>query len=136
MIWALLALLGVPVWLVVGMLVGALWSRRSFRQRDGVFKIAMRPADVTKWKRSSTGFARSFSNVLVINTGLALVRTRIHVVQRIGPVSSGDGSPRGFENPEGRLLVLADGRTYEVAAEAEDLAHIDSTAAPAASAAT
>jgi len=37
---ALLALLGVPIWLLIGMVGAALWSRRRFAQGPGVFKCS------------------------------------------------------------------------------------------------
>ena len=125
MVWALLALIGVPVWLIVGVLGGALWSRRSFRRRDGVFKVATRLAGTTAWKRSLTGYARCVSNVLVINVGLALVRTRIHAVVRVKPVDVGV-APRGFDDPTGRLLLLDDGAEWELIAEAHAIEEVDS----------
>lgn len=125
MIWALLALIGVPIWLIVSVLGGALWSRRSFRHQPGVFKVATRAAGATSWKRSSTGYARCVSNVLVINVGLALVRTRIHEVQEVEAVEVG-ASPGGFDEPVARRLLLDDGSGFEVAAEAAQTGKIDS----------
>lgn len=130
MIWALLALLGVPVWLIVGGLGGALWSRRSFRQRPGVFKVATRAVGTTSWKRTSMGYARCVSNVLVINLGLALVRTRIHAVRQVEAIEV-DASPRGFDEPVARRLLLADGGGLELMAEAGQVGEVDSmTVAP------
>jgi hypothetical protein len=37
MVWILLAALGVPVWLVVGVLAAGLWSRRALKRSPGVF---------------------------------------------------------------------------------------------------
>jgi hypothetical protein len=51
MIWAVLALLGVPVWLVLGGLVGALFSRRRFKNQPGVVPLLFRQADGDKWPR-------------------------------------------------------------------------------------
>jgi hypothetical protein len=41
-IWALLALLGMGMWLVVGMLAAAFWSRRRFKRVPGVFRCKLR----------------------------------------------------------------------------------------------
>jgi hypothetical protein len=73
-IWALLALLGVPIWLVVGGLAVALWSRRRFRAQPGVFRIAVRSAGDDSWPRVAS-YGRLIRDVLVVNRGLALVRT-------------------------------------------------------------
>ena len=42
MLWATLALLGVPLWLVAGGLALMLWSRHRFKKQDGVFPTKMR----------------------------------------------------------------------------------------------
>jgi hypothetical protein len=42
MIWALPAILGVPLRLVVGGLAASLWSRRQFRNSPGVFRTKVR----------------------------------------------------------------------------------------------
>ena len=42
MIWVLLAALGVPLWIVVGVLMGALWSRRRFKREPGAFAAKLR----------------------------------------------------------------------------------------------
>jgi len=125
MIWALLALLGVPIWLIVSVLGGALWIRRSFRQQPGVFKVATRDAGTESWKRTSTGYARCISNVFVINVGLALVRTQIHEVGNVEVVDV-NASPPGLDNPQARRLLLDDGSAMEVAAEAAQIGRIDS----------
>ena len=79
MIWILLAALGVPLWLVVGALSGALWSRRQFRRAAGVFPCKVRivsgPEGPGKWTRS-TAHARWIHDVLLVHVGLALVRFR------------------------------------------------------------
>ena len=125
MIWALLALLGVPIWLIVSALGGALWNRRNFRHLPGVFKVATRDAGTTSWKLTSTGYARCISNVLVINVGLALVRTQIHEVRQLEAVDVA-AVPRGFDEPEARKLSLDDGSAIEVAAESSQIGKIDS----------
>ena len=125
MIWALLALIGVPIWLILTALGGALWSRRSFRRQPGVFKVATRDAGAESWKRTSTGYARCISNVFVINIGLALMRTRMHEVRHVEAVDV-NASPRGFDNPQARQLLLDDDSTIEVAAEAAQIEKIDS----------
>jgi hypothetical protein len=79
MVAILLALLGVPLWLVVGMVLAALYSRRRFRQAPGVFRCKLRlvagtvGALKTTWGRTPS-FGRWVHDVLLINQGLALVR--------------------------------------------------------------
>jgi hypothetical protein len=80
MIWALLALLGVPIWLIVGMLTTAVWSRRRFRRAPGVFRCKLRtasgdvPGVADHWPRAFV-YGRWVHDVLLVQKGIALVRT-------------------------------------------------------------
>jgi hypothetical protein len=125
MIWALLAFLGVPIWLILGILGGAIWNRRTFQHRPGVFKLAKREVGAAGWKRKSVVHARCISNVLVTNGGLALVRTHVGVIQRVSDLDL-DAVPSGFDDPVGRRLDFDDGRELEFAVEREFVGEIDS----------
>jgi hypothetical protein len=125
MIWALLALLGVPLWLIVGILGGAIWNRRAFQRRPGVFKLAKRDVGTAGWKRRGVVHARCVSNVLVTNGGLALVRTHVGAVERVGELDL-DAGPPGFDDPVGRRLAFDDGRELEFAVEQKFVGEIDS----------
>ena len=89
MIWIALAALGVPIWLVLGALGGALWSRRHYRRAPGVFPCKIRLTSGSQapgaWTRG-TAYARWVHDVLLVHTGLALVRYRAL------PVAGIDGS--------------------------------------------
>lgn len=80
MIWILLATLGVPIWLIVGALGAALWSRRRIRRVRGVFPCKVRvisgPDHLGGWPRS-TAHARWVHDVLIVHSGLALLRNRV-----------------------------------------------------------
>jgi hypothetical protein len=112
-IWALLAILGVPIWLIVGALGGALWNRRSFRAQDGVFPIALRPAGQDSWPRI-TSYGRLIHDVLVVNLGLALVRTKIYPVIDARPIDV-TTTPKHLEDALGRMLVVEGHGDIEVA---------------------
>ena len=90
MLWALLALLGVPLWLVAGGLGLTLWQRSKFKKKEGVFPTKMRLASGTapgvseKWPPMSS-FALWVHDVLLVHKGLGLMST----------------FPLGVEAPEG-----------------------------------
>jgi hypothetical protein len=79
MVAILLAVLGVPLWLVAGMVLGALYSRRRFKQAPGVFRCKLRLVAGTAASLKTTwgrvpGYGRWVHDVLLVNQGLALVR--------------------------------------------------------------
>jgi hypothetical protein len=51
-IWALLALLGVPIWLIVGVLISVWYSRRHFRAQDGACVLSIRAHVEQRWPRT------------------------------------------------------------------------------------
>jgi len=81
MIWALLALLGVPIWLIIGALIVASVSRRRFQRSEGVFPLRIREASATKFQRKAHG--RWVHDVLLVNKGLALVLTNPYGVRSL-----------------------------------------------------
>jgi hypothetical protein len=91
MIWALLAILGVPVWLIVGALGVALLSRRSAKAVPGTMRGRLRvtsgsvPGFKVRWSRSSC-YAVWVRDVLVVHAGLAMVRTRLLPVSSAGAI--------------------------------------------------
>ena len=118
MIWATLAILGVPVWLVVGALLGGLVSRRRFRAQEHVFPLWFREHDEADWPRS-VSYGRYVHDVLLVNRGLALVRTSIHVVERADSTEF-DTPPKKLLDPVGWTLSLDDGRQVDIAVAASD----------------
>jgi len=82
MIWALLAILGVPIWLVLGMLGAALWNRHHFKQKPGVFRLKFRQGLSKKWPFQSN-YGRWVHDVLIINKGLGLVQTTAFGIQSL-----------------------------------------------------
>lgn len=123
MIWILLAALGVPIWMVVGVLGGTLWSRRRFKAGDGVFEIAIRDAGEDSWPRM-VGYARAVHGVLVVNVGLALLRTRINGVSQVEEIHV-DKSPKKIAGAVFRRLTFDDGTSVEAAVSSADAARLD-----------
>lgn len=104
MIWALLAILGIPIWVIVGALAGAVWSRRRFRSQPGVFRIAVRAAGEQSWPRV-VAYGRLVRDVLVVNRGLALVRVELYPIVGV----------RGLEAPlPDKKIAGATGRVLRV----------------------
>ena len=126
MLWALLAILGVPIWLVVGVLVGVVLSRRNFQREDGLFAFDVRPEGASKWPRQVV-YGRYVRDVLVTNRGAALVRTEFHAVDDVVDLVL-DDPPKKPADAVGRLVTVADGRRLEVAVSKSDAEHIDALA--------
>lgn len=118
MIWALLAILGVPIWLVVGALTGALLLRRRNRSRPGVVRMKLRPVDADRWPRRAS-YGRLVRDVLVLHTGLALLRSDVQGVAEaferadLGPVPP-------FALPRVSQLTFDDGSTVLLAVDGAD----------------
>ena len=123
MIWALLALLGIPIWFIVGFLVGILVSRRKFKQHPDVFVIAVRAENADKWPRQPS-YGRLVRDVLVLNRGAALLRTEVHAVDSVSPLDIGDG-PKHPVDALGRLLTFDDGTRREVAVAGSEASRLD-----------
>ena len=132
MVWALLAILGVPLWLVVGGLTVTLLNRRRFKKQPDVFRMKLRLKDGEsdfageKWPRMAN-YGRWVHEVLLYNKGLGLVPTVAIGVQAM-EADAQEADPKEAkglgDNPVTILLRLDDGsRVYlGVAAEAVELA--------------
>ena len=119
MIWAALAVLGVPIWLVLGALIGAMVSRHRFRSQPDVIPLVFRSANDDKWpKRLSYG--RYIHNVLIVNHGLAEIRTSVHVVEDANPLDLSGAAFKHIEQPIGFAVRLDDGSEYELALDRSD----------------
>ena len=114
MIWAILALLGVPIWLVAGALIGAMASRHRFRSQEDVFPLMFRAAGDDKWPRGLS-YGRYVHNVLIVNHGLAQIRTSIHVVEHVEPLEPGD--TKHITDPVAFTIRLDDGNEFEIAVD-------------------
>ncbi len=123
MIWALLVFLGVPIWLIVGVLISIWYNRRHFRAQDGVFAVSIRSHGEQKWPRTRE-YGRCFRGIIIVNRGLALVRTSVYEVVQVDDLAV-DQPPRKVADPVGRLVVLEDGSSIEVAVASVDSTRLD-----------
>jgi hypothetical protein len=134
MIWILLAALGVPIWLVVGMLAGALLMRRHIRHLPGVFKAKLRleageaklrlEADDVRGQKPKWGrvcYALWVHDVLLTFGGIALIRTRplpvAEVLQEPEPTSTDE--VKGLGDSPRALRLRLDGGSIVALAFAE-----------------
>jgi hypothetical protein len=129
MIWALLAILGVPLWLVVGALAASLWSRRKFRNTPGVFRAKVRLNSGSfdglgeSWP-PMPAYARWVHDVLLVNKGLALVRTQpLPIAAAEGRIEEADPEEikRMGDHPILLQFRLDNGATIQLAAPGEAL---------------
>jgi hypothetical protein len=114
-IWALLAILGVPIWLIVGALAAVLVSRRRFLAQPEVFKLKLRPVDGEKWPRRNA-YGRLVHDVLILNSGPALVRTTVRGVKSAVERPADEEIP-GFDQPTIFELAFDDGPAALVAVD-------------------
>ena len=124
MIWALLALIGVPIWLIVGVLVGAFISRRRFLSQPGVFRMKLRASDARGWPRRAA-YGRVVHDVLVVNAGLALVRTSLYPV--VDATASTETEPvKPFGRPQILDLEFEDGSAARLAVDESQFGLVES----------
>ena len=118
MIWALLAILGVPIWLVLGALGGALISRHRTRSRPDVVRVKLRGLEQDRWPRRAS-YGRAVHDVLVLHVGLALLRSEVRGVAEafertdVGPVPP-------FALPRVSQLTFDDGSSVLLAVDGAD----------------
>ena len=114
LIATLLALLGIPVWLLLGALIGALLSRRNFKAQPDVMPLMVRATTDDKWPRG-LAYGRYVHNVLIVNHGLAEILTAVHVVEHVEHLDLGDTTFKHIDDPIGYTVRLDDGSEYELA---------------------
>ena len=127
MLWILMAILGVPIWLVVGGLTATLLNRRRFKRSPDVFPMKLRLVSgdfkyaKEKWPRP-TNYGRWVHDVLLMNKGLGLVPTIAIGVKDLteSEQKADTEAVKGLgENPVIFLLELDDGAHVQFAVPAE-----------------
>jgi hypothetical protein len=119
MVWALLAILGVPIWLVVGGLTATLLNRRRFKRQPGVFRMKFRAEDDEKWPRPAS-YGRWVHDVLLINKGLGLVPTTAVGIKQFHDISE-DEAVKGFDKAVIFRFTLDDDKSGYVAVADESV---------------
>jgi len=83
-----LAFLGVPLWLIIGGLLLALWNRSQVKKQPGVFPIKVRSEPdpdsekEPKWPRMA-GYAQWIHDVLIVRNGLGLMMTTPYGIKAV-----------------------------------------------------
>ncbi len=79
LISAILLFLGVPLWMVAGMIILIIWNRRRVKKQPGIFPVKVRheaESDAekqSKWPRK--GYAQWVHDVLIVRTGMGLMQS-------------------------------------------------------------
>ena len=113
MIWAFLAFLGIPIWFIVVILIAVFYNRKTFRSAPGVFEFFDRSDK--GWKRKP-GYARWVSDVLIVHSGTALIRTEARQVVTATVDGAVESPPRKLVEPASQLaFVFADETSLKMA---------------------
>jgi hypothetical protein len=124
MIWILLAAIGIPVWLLVGVLALVLVSRRRFVRRPEVFAcriVATSRSEKPSGGRRGKRYAYWVHDVLLVHRGLALLRYEPFPVASVAdPLAA--AKDKGLGDQAVRLrLHLDDGGQVDLLFGNEDL---------------
>ena len=99
--------------------IGAMISRRRFRVQPGVVPVIFRTADDEKWPRRPA-YGRYVHDVLIVNHGLAQIRTSVRVVEHVEVLDLGDATFKHIDDPIAFTIRLDDGSDYELAIDRAD----------------
>ena len=128
MLVAIGALLGVPLWILLGWLAGGLWHRHEIKQLPGLFKTKVRLVSGT-YRHTGENFPRMTGNaiwahdVLILEKGLLIPRTmHFEVAEALQPPQPADPEQiKGLgDSPITMQFRLDEGVVIEVAARGED----------------
>ena len=122
LISTILLLLGVPLWMIAGMLILILWNRRRVKKQPGIFAIKVKQEAESaakkqpKWPR--TGYAQWVHDVLIVRTGMGLMQSTPYGISGL-ETSEKDADPdevKGLgDHPKVIRARLDDGSILQVA---------------------
>ncbi len=122
LISATLLFLGIPLWMIAGMLVLVFWNRHRVKGQTGIFPVKIRaeadPEAEKEPKWSSKGYAQWVHDVLIVRSGIGMMQSTPY---GISGVASGaqDADPeevKGLgEHPKVIRARLDDGSILQVA---------------------
>ena len=119
MIWATLALLGIPIWFIAVILIAAFKNRNAVRSNQAELEYKLKKGD--GWKRGK-GYARWVSDVLIFHSGIALIRSDAIKVESVEALDTIELPSKGLgDNPTGLLVTYSGGETATVAVSEQNL---------------
>ena len=119
MIWATLALLGIPIWFIALTLIVVFKNRKTVRSNPDIFEFKTKKGD--GWARRKS-YARWVSDVLIVHTGMALIRTAADQVAAINILGPIEPSPKGLgDRPTEVALTYSGGKEFSFAVSDEDI---------------
>ena len=119
MIWATLALLGIPIWVIALILIAVFKNRKTVRATPDIFEFKTKKGD--GWARGK-GYARWVSDVLIVHTGMALIRTAAAQVEGITALGPIEPSPKGLgDHPTEVALTYSGGKEFSFAVSDDDI---------------
>lgn len=128
MLIALLSMLGVPLWILLGWLAGAIWHRHEIKKLPGLFKTKVRVIS-GDYRHTGKDFPRMAGNaiwahdILIYEKGLLIPRTmHYEVAEAVQPPQPTDPEQvKGLgDSPITMQFRLDEGPVIEVAARGED----------------
>jgi hypothetical protein len=118
----ILLLLGVPLWMIAGMLILILWNRRRVKKQVGIFPLKVRHEAESaaekqpKWPR--TGYAQWVHDVLIVRTGIGLMQSTPYGISGLETPEK-DADPKEVkglgDHPKVLRARLDDGSILQVA---------------------
>jgi hypothetical protein len=129
MLVAIGALLGVPVWILLGWLAGGLWHRHEIKQIPDLFKTKVRMVSGTFGHTDDTfprlaGHAVMAHDILILEKGMLIPRTIVYrITDGVQPPQPADPDKiKGLgDKPVTIQFRLDGGEVIELAAQGEDL---------------
>jgi len=112
MLWAALAILGVPIWLILGALAIVLWNRRKIKKQPGIFAVKLRleSGSFPGFKdKAATGYCEWVHDVLLVHKGLLMATSPVPVAAAEEPKRLGDKLMYlRFRLDDGSILQMSD----------------------------
>ena len=128
MLVAIGALLGVPLWILLGWLAGGVWHRHETKQLPGLFKTKIRLVSGS-YRHTGDEFPRMAAHaiwahdILIVEKGLLIPRTmHFKIADDVEPVRPADSDQvKGLgDSPVTLQFQIDEGAVIEIAALAEE----------------